>query len=324
MSSSSGITCCCNNAKSLCCLTLDVETTCTKSIPSGCGLAPAEPDVVSHTIKAKKWVTSEDDCNCDGVGGVITGGVVSGGGFGDGGGGPCGGFGCDGETTIVSCSATFYGNITEDNHEEADRVCSTADKICQKLACGPCGLYSSGCALVGPGQECPAPGGCQPQECCDPPPPGGLCCCRTIQGCITDASCGACDGMSCDGPNQHKSSVASCNSCFGDGGPTCVYVTTVCTSTENYNCCDDPPGCSPSGCICGCGGGGAVLCNCPVAGMSEGCSGLTGYGVNYANLSYGGNLNSAENRYTSGIIVDSNGVSQLNTLLLFGYGYKNL
>lgn len=314
MSSSSGISCCCKNAKFLCCLTVDVETTCPTATVADCSVVPGAPTIVSRTLKVKKWVNSKEECDCEGVEDDVERR------------GPCsGGFGWYRDCEVVNCSATFHEDITEEG-EDADKACSNADadKVCPTAACGPCGLYSSGCTLVGPDEECPPPPpGCTPQECCDPTP-GDLCCCRTIQGCITDASCGACDGMACDGPNQVKSTVSSCDQCIGeDGGPKCIFVTTMCTETAGISCCDG--NCVPAGCACSCGGGGATICNCPIKNISEGCGGaLTGYGVNYANLDYGNNLNSAEGRYTSGIVVDSNGVSQLNTLLLFGYGYKNL
>lgn len=357
MSSSSGIPCCCKNAKFLCCLTLDMEATCTTATVSDCSVVPGPPQTIAYTTKYKKWVNSREECNCDHLSDVgrcagswcdercgqsldcnscACGGCPDcangGGGFGS------------GQDKVVGCSATFHENITEDG-ESADNACSNANtnKICVNTACGPCGRYVSGCSVVGPDEDCPpGPTGCTPQECCDGGPKE-LCCCRTVENsCISSVACGECASMNCSGSNQHKSSVTSCGECSVEPGAPCLYITGVCCpSCDNGGCYDGSPcpctcatkgsngepTCAVSKCVCPCGvdTGGLPLCGCPIESITEGCpSQLTGYGVNYANLDYGNNLNSAEGRYTSGIVVDKNGVSQLNTLFLFGYGYNNL
>jgi hypothetical protein len=62
------------------------------------------------------------------------------------------------------------------------------------------------------------------------------------------------------------------------------------------------------------------ICPCPLASGGAGCTSTGILGPNYGQ----GAFNSPETRYTSGFVQTSSGSYELNTLLLFGYGYNNL
>jgi len=340
MSTNPAVPCCCIRPKFVCCKTYSVALTCpVDQLGEDCDVIPGVPPeaTINYLYKVVSCVESEEECVCEeipeqeGVAGGFGGGA--GGGFG-------GGFGGlpPGHTINTCVSAVFHDIECENNQPPGDReICKNDKEIpCCKKACGPCGPMS-----VGAANDCP-PVNCQDQDCCEPPPPT-LCCCYEIIGgeCYT-RSCGVCPDPIPDNCYQ----VPACDQCTVDDPDECVLMIAAaccqtnveckgCCGTEDCDCfctglpfcckCEGPPGCVRLKCVCPCpydGPPGPPLCSgCgPPRSIPGGCI-LSSSDPEYlGDYSYDALI---ENRIDKGYVKTETGVN-LNTLFLFGYGYKNL
>jgi len=344
MSTNPAIPCCCISPKFVCCKTYAVALTCpVEQIGDDCDVISGVPPEVKceYEYKIVSCVDSEEECVCEEISEqevTGTGGFGSGGG-GGGMGGSSGGF-PPGHTISACISAVFHNIKCENNQPPNDREICKNDKNrpCCKKECGPCGPMAAGCA-----DDCPPPN-CEEQECCEPPPPT-LCCCSTIEGgeCSVK-TCGPCPPDPIP-PNCYQ--VPACDQCT-DGPDDCTfYQSALCCPTEfcccnpeaTCDCCDgsipaccecEEPGCVRFKCICPCGSGppsGPPLCmGCgqPTANPA-GCLALgLQTEMQHPGNKFEDNFGTfVENSIEKGLIKTKTDV-KLNTLFLFGYGYKNL
>lgn len=332
MSSTEAIPCCCGGKKQyLCCLEVTATATCIKGSAdeANCSVSSGgEPETRTVTAKIRACAASEEECSKISPSSDIwcSDGTACNGGEG----------GLGNSPTITGVSSVFYPGV-ECTGDEADEKCtSNKDSLpCQALACGPCGPYFAGCA----DSPCPPVPDCPKKPCCIPDQPK-LCCFTTIDGgCIVSQSCEACNGATSSGTGTNGVLVAEvpdCSQCSSSSPQPKWVSTTCCTSCDTYPekcptggvCCYDCvtfqgglATCDLQRCVTPCGEQQTTtpICSCPLASSGGPCPpGILG--PNYGQ----GAFNSPETRYTSGFVQTSSGSYELNTLLLFGYGYNNL
>lgn len=330
MGSTEAIPCCCKQELYQCCLSVVLSATCTTGTPNfdTCSVDSDPPTTIEYSRSVLTCAASEEECKrlCGSINVSDLGDL----------GGSAGGFGGVGQSAIVACEATFLGDKKCSDPDE----CSGGQSLCSQLACGPCEPYVNGCAVIEDGEPCPpTPGDCPKSPCCTPPPEK-LCCCKTIvDGCISAAYCTTCTEESSDISDGQNGTVcgfiSSCDNCKATDGE--LLVSSCCSDSSAADPCHDCGGqvcctsCLPSGnplpcvfqkCVLPCGQSGQTpipLCPCTIRSRGP-CSGFNS--AQFTN--YGTYYNSAENRITSGFVQGSDGSYNLNTLLLFGYGYNQL
>lgn len=335
----SSISCCCKDDKpKACCRTFSIRQSCPKyeSDLENCTVRPAGTTYIELVYKQLSCVPSPEDCNCDSppTPGSFGSGLPPG--------------------DIVACSASYLN--LECNSEEAVNSCNNnnAPKICTGWLCGPCAPAMYGCTLVGADEPCPPPPAeCPENPCCNPEVI--WCCGKSVSNnCITGAACSPFVGVDrcppteiVDGTGIIWSEVLSCSQCEVPPDYTHTVVRGCCGTCDpecrecapcpaGAKCCACAPDTDPPCAMCRCYGvcdpGNnpnieQVDCQCPIVEEIEGCWTYGGCAVsttNFTGNNYAAKPNYAEARYTSGFIRNDSGLYDLNSILLFGYGYKHL
>lgn len=330
----SSISCCCKDDKpKACCRTFSIRQSCSNSESDleNCTVRIVGNSYVELVYKHLSCVSSPEDCNCDSPPepGSFGSGLPPG--------------------DIVGCEASYLN--LECNSEEAANSCNNDDapRVCPSWFCGPCAPAMSGCTLVSGDQPCPPPPAeCPQNPCCNPEVI--WCCAKFVSNnCIISAGCSPFTGVDECPPTEIEggsgiiwNQVQSCSQCILPPDYTIAVIRGCCGTctgdcTEcfpcpaNAKCCEcapaDGPFCAMCRCfgICGAEPDDTPDCTCPIVDTIEGC--FPGCAVGASGFTAGNSAagtDYAEHRYTSGFVRADGGSYELNSILLFGYGYKHL